>query len=141
MQNKYSISGNHSEECENLNRTLEINYAEVKQELDSYDEFRENLKDYLKRFPITNFPDFKKYGQNLYYENKLTFPINNNLYSNLFYNWRKTSNLFNKSCIFEKDKTLDGNQYMRDYSITMLYKKIIKFFLNMNTLYLFQIFL
>ena len=56
-QNKYSISGNHSEECENLNRTLEINYADVKKELDSYDEFMENLKDYLKRFPITNFPD------------------------------------------------------------------------------------
>ena len=53
----------------------------------------------------------------------MSFPINNNLYSNLFYNWRKTSNLFNKSCIFEKDKTLDGNQYMRDYSLTMLYKK------------------
>ena len=141
IQNKYSISGNHSKECENLNRTLEINYAEVKKELDSYDEFRENLKDYLKRFPITNFPDFKKYGQNLYYENNLTFPINNNLYSNLFYNWRKTSNLFNKSCIFEKDKTLDGNQYMRDYSITMLYKKNNKIFLNMNTLFLSLIFL
>ena len=36
-------------------------------ELDSYDEFRENLKDYLIRFPITNFPDFKRYGQYLYY--------------------------------------------------------------------------
>ena len=80
----------------NMIRTLELNYAKVKKELDNYDEFRGNLKDYLKRFPITNFQDFKKYGQNLYYENKLSFPINNNLYSNLFYNWRITSNLLNQ---------------------------------------------
>ena len=44
MENKYCFYGNHSEECENMIRNLEINYAEVKKELDNYDEFRGNLK-------------------------------------------------------------------------------------------------
>ena len=45
------------------------------------------------------------------------------MYSNIYYNWRKSSNVFKKSSIFDNQKTLDGNQFMRDYCITMLYKK------------------
>ena len=60
MENKYCFYGTHSEECENMLKTLELNYAEVKKELDNFDEFRGNLKDYLRLFPITNFQDFKK---------------------------------------------------------------------------------
>ena len=44
MKNKYSYFWSHSEICENLFRTLEINYAEVKKEIDNYDYYRENLK-------------------------------------------------------------------------------------------------
>ena len=122
-ENKYSFFGKHSEECENLINSLSINYTEVKEEINNYEKFREALKNFLKQYPITTFAEFKKYGQDLYYNKKSSFPINQNLYSNLYYNWRRTSHLFSKSCIFEKQKTLDGKQFMRDYTITMLYKK------------------
>ena len=35
MEIKYSYFGTHTEECENLDRTLEINYAEVKKEIEN----------------------------------------------------------------------------------------------------------
>ena len=122
---KYSMIGNHSEECENLSNSLVTNYAEIKVEINNYQNFKDILKSYLKEYPIITFPEFKKYGQKIYYENKHNFPINNNFYSNIYYNWRKMSNLFNKNSIFENQKTSDGLQFLRDYSLSLLYKKII----------------
>ena len=72
---------------------------------------------------MISFFDFKKYAQDLYYKNKNNFPVNNKLYTNIYYNWRKSSNIFNKTSIFTNQKTLDGKQFVRDYSFTMLYKK------------------
>ena len=120
---KYSMIGNHSEECENLSNSLVTNYAEIKVEINNYQNFKDILKSYLKEYPIITFPEFKKYGQKIYYENKHNFPINNNFYSNIYYNWRKMSNLFNKNSIFENQKTSDGLQFLRDYSLSLLYKK------------------
>ena len=123
IKNLYSFFGQHSEECESTFKSEILNKAEIDVEINNYEEFRESLKNYLKNYPIVTFSEFKKYGQELYYKKENNFSINNNMYSNIYYNWRKSSNLFKKSSIFDNQKTLDGNQFMRDYCITMLYKK------------------
>ena len=55
MENKYSYFKRHSEECENLFRTFELNYIEVKKEIDNYNEFRENSKNHLRRLILQIF--------------------------------------------------------------------------------------
>ena len=73
--------------------------------------------------PNISFPDFKKYGQNLYIDKKNNFNLPQNYYSNLYYNWRKTLNCFKKFSIFVNQITKEGTQFLKDYCTTMLYNK------------------
>ena len=73
--------------------------------------------------PNISFIEFKKYGQNIYAEVKNKFDLPQNYYSNLYYGWRKTSNSFKKYSIFENQLTKEGSQFLKDYSITLLYNK------------------
>ena len=44
-----------------------------------------------------------------------------NTFSNIYYNWRKNSNLFNKYSIFSNKFTKEGKIYLRDYSFKLIY--------------------
>lgn len=123
--NIYSLIEKHSEECEDLKKELPINYLEIKEEISNYQNFTTLLKNFMNNNHNISFPDFKKYGQNLYIDKKNNFNLPQNYYSNLYYNWRKTSNCFKKFSIFENQLTKEGTQFLKDYCTTMLYNKSI----------------
>ena len=120
---KYIFCEDHSEECDNLERAKITNIMEVKTGINNYENFTEALKEYLNKFPMITFHEFKVYAQNLYNEKNLELELNNSYYSNLYYNWRKKSRVFTKYSLFDNQLTDNGKQYMRDYTLTMLYKK------------------
>ena len=119
----YLFLQDHSKECDNLVKEIPTNFLEINKEISNYQEFRKNLKEYLGKNPNTNFNDFKKEADKLYAKNNFQFSIGEHFYSNIYYNWRKLSNAFNKYSIFENQKTLDDKQLLRDFSQTILYNK------------------
>ena len=123
---RYIFCKDHSEECNKLDKAKITNIIEVKTEINNYEEYTDNLKMYLDKYPMTTFQEFKRYAQNLYNEKNLVLELNNSYYSNLYYNWRRKSRVFTKYSLFDNQLTNNGKQYMRDYSLTMLYNKTKK---------------
>ena len=121
--NRYIFCEDHSERCNEIDKAKITNIIQVEKEINNYQNFTEALKDILNKNPVISFNDFKKNAQNLYYERNLDFKIKNSLYSNLYYNWRKHSNVHSKFSIFDNQITLRGNQFLRDYNVTMAYNK------------------
>ena len=119
----YLFLKDHSKECYNLVKEIPINILEVNKEISNYQKFRNFLKEYLGKNPNINFNDFRKEGDKLYTEKNYQFSLGENFYSNIYYNWRKLSNAFNKFSIFENQKTLDDKQLLRDFTVTILYNK------------------
>ena len=71
-----------------------INYLEIKEEINNYQNFTNSLKTFMNNNPNISFIEFKEYGHNIYPETKNKFYLPQNYYSNLYYGWRKTSNNF-----------------------------------------------
>ena len=139
---KYIFCEDHSEECDNLERAKITNIIEVKTGINNYENFTEALKEYLNKFPMITFHEFKVYAQNLYNEKNLELELNNSYYSNLYYNWRKKSRVFTKYSLFDNQFTDNGKQYMRDYTLTMLYNKNNKSqFQNEHVIYISDYFI
>ena len=78
---------------------------------------------------IIKYKDFRVIATKLYDESNCNFKVENYTFSNIYYNWRSKSNLFNKYSIFMNNKTKNGNIYLRDYSFKYIYndsgKKLI----------------
>ena len=121
--NKYIFCKLNSKDCDDLVKEKYMNFREIKKEINNYEEFKNELLNYLKEYPVISYNDFKIYGKDLYNKSEFEFEINNNFYSNIYYNWRKTSNVFTKYSIFDNQLTIDNKQYLRDYTLTMLYNK------------------
>ena len=65
-KNKYIYCNSHSKACEELIKEKYLNYREVKKEINNYDMFKNELIEYLKKYPVISFTDFKKYGNEVY---------------------------------------------------------------------------
>ena len=98
---QYSLLEKHSKGCYDLIKEFPINYLEIKEEINNYQNFTNSLKTFMNNNPNISFIEFKKYGQNIYAEAKNKFDLPQNNYSNLYYGWRKTSNSFKKYPIFD----------------------------------------
>ena len=109
---RYIFCKDHSEECNKLDKAKITNIIEVKTEINNYEEYTDNLKMYLDKYPMTTFQEFKRYAQNLYNEKNLVLELNNSYYSNLYYNWRRKSRAFTKYSLFDNQLTNNGKQYM-----------------------------
>ena len=61
--------------------------------------------------------------ENIYNKNKCSFDIKSNTFSNIYYNWRKNSNSFNKFSIYEHTLTNNKMVFLRDYTYKTIYTK------------------
>ena len=113
----------HSEKCIKLESQKYENFKEINLEIDNYKKFRENLINYLNLNPIITFYEFTKKAQTLYDDNGCTFEIKKYISSNIYYNWRKNSNLFTKFSIFNNSVTKENKAYLRDYCFKSVYNK------------------
>ena len=62
-------------------------------------------------------------GKELYNKSDYDFELSENFYSNLYYNWRKSSYVFTKFSVFDNQLTLGKQQFLRDYFMTMIYNR------------------
>ena len=71
---------------------------------------------------MIKYYDFRKEAYNIY-NNKYSFKIESNTFSNIYYTWRKNLNLFSKFSIFNNKYTKDNEIFLRDYSFKYIYNK------------------
>ena len=104
----------HSQFCGKLNLPKYENYADIEGAISNYNQ---------NSHPIIKYTEFKNKAIKFYYKNKCNFIIKNNTFKNIYYNWRKNNTIFKKYSIFEYNKTLTGNNYLKDYQYNYLYNK------------------
>ena len=104
-EKEYYMCIEHSKECLQLGKQLYDNIGNINKEIDNYKNFRKLLIDYLTLNPLIKYSDFRKNASELYEKTKCNFTIENYTFSNIYYNWRKNSNLFNKFSIFSNKYT------------------------------------
>ena len=121
--NKYSMINNHSKKCDELFKKKYDNYREINIEIVNYKNFRLGLIEYLKINPMITYHDFLKEALKIYDKNNCSFEIKNNTFSNLYYNWRKESNIFTKFSVFNNKYTNNNEIFLRDYSLKTIYSK------------------
>ena len=97
------------------------NYKEINIEIDIYKNFRLGLIEFLKINPLISYKEFLKESLKIYEKNNCSFQIKNNTFSNLYYNWRKTSNLFTKFSVYSNKYTNNNEIYLRDYTLKNIY--------------------
>ena len=118
---KYFLSCEHSKKCDDLIKEKFDNFQNINLEINNYKNFRNGLIEFLNVNPMITYPDFVKESYKIYNNNNCTFDIKEHTFSNIYYNWRKTSNLHNKFCIFTNLYTNNNELFMRDYALTCLY--------------------
>ena len=124
IKNKiYYFANDHSDKCKNIKKQSYENIQNINTEISNYNNFREELIKFLNLNPVISFHDFAKEGQNLYDKNSCNFNVSKNTYSNIYYEWRKKSNFFNKYSIFEHKMTKNNKIFLRDYTYKILYSK------------------
>ena len=57
----------------------------------------------------------------IYEKNNCTFEIKNYTFSNIYYNWRRESNIFTKYSVFTNQYTNNNEIFLRDYSLNTIY--------------------
>ena len=93
-----------------------------KKKLINYGYFKNILITYLNNNPIINYKTFNKYAQTYFLEKKkFSFNLKANTIKNIFYSWKSTNNIFKWPMIFDNDKTLDGNIFMKNQVYKILY--------------------
>ena len=119
----YYFMKNHSDEC--LKKLIQKyeNYKEINLEINNYQNFRKGLLDFLNTNPTISYHDFIKEGEIIYNQNKCSFDIKTNTFSNIYYNWRKNSNSFNKFSIYDHTLTNNNKPFLRDYTYKTIYSK------------------
>lgn len=111
----------HSEEC-NILYEHDISIpSNFNNNIKIYEDFKKSLIEYLNKNPIINYSNFRKYATDLYYKTKCTFEIKNYTFCNIYYSWRKTSNIFNKYSIFKNKYTKENKTFLRDYVYKLIY--------------------
>lgn len=117
----YIMDWGHSDFCDIQNIPKYENIASIVTEITNYKEFKKEIIDYLEKYPIIKYIDYKKKVLSFYYKNNCLFNINDNTFKNIYYNWRRTTNIYKKFSIFKYNKTLNNHTYLQDYCYTLLY--------------------
>ena len=120
---KYFFANDHSDKCKNIKKIEYENIQSINKEISNYKNFREELINYLNLNPVISFHDFAKEGQSIYDKNNCNFTVSKNTYSNIYYEWRKKSNSFNKFSIYNHKTTKNNKLFLRDYTYKILYGK------------------
>lgn len=90
------------------------NIQSINLEINNYNNFRRRLIEFLNINPLITYHDLFKESYKIYNTNKCSFEISTYTFSNIYYNWRKASNLFNKFSIFSNKYTNNNELYLRD---------------------------
>ena len=94
--NEYYLDWEHSSYCSVTIPKKYENLREINEEDKSYDKFNKSLKNFLNTYPTITLSEFIKKAYDLYYKNRCNFSIKNNTFKNLYYNWKRNSNIFTK---------------------------------------------
>ena len=126
----FYLETNHSIFCENRKKQNYQNLANINAEVSNYQQFRKDLIKYLEFNPVIKYNEFKIKANKLYYKNNCNFEIKDNTFKNIYYNWRKNSNVNTKYSVFKNSLTKNKKNLLRDYCYCLLYnhtwKKQIK---------------
>lgn len=97
---EYTIDWLHSDFCNKIIKEEYQNKADIEAEVNNYQEFRKNIKDWLDKFPLTKYREFKKKAISFYFKCQCNFEIKENTFKNIYYTWRKESPLYKKYANF-----------------------------------------
>lgn len=122
-EGEYYLCKTHSEQCNKICKPLYENYKEINKEIYNYNKFKFSLIEYLNKYPTITYTKFRKLALQLYEANECSFNVQNYTLSNIYYNWRKPSNLFNKFSIFNNQFTNNNQLYLREYIHKSIYNK------------------
>ena len=117
----FYLETNHSLFCENRKKQNYQNLADINAEVSNYQQFRKDLIKYLEFNPVIKYTEFKIKANKLYYKNNCNFEIKDNTFKNIYYNWRKNSNVNTKYSVFKNSLTKNKKNFLRDYCYCLLY--------------------
>lgn len=86
-----------------------------------FSEFKDKLLSFLNTNPLITYNLFKKHAFKYYLDNNFKFSIKKNTFNNIYYEWRKTSKIFNWYSIFDNTLTIDRGNYLKDVVTSLLY--------------------
>ena len=92
-----------------MGKKIYDNLGDINKEIDNYKKFREILIEYLNQNLLIKYTDFRILASGIYEKNNFKFSIENYTFSNIYYTWRKNSNIFNKYSIFSNKLTKEKN--------------------------------
>ena len=119
--NLYYLSCEHSIKCNNVITEKFENYKSINLEINNYQNFKKGLIEQLNLNPLITYRDFVKEAYKIYNNNKCTFEIKENTFTNIYYNWRKSANVHNKFSVFSNMYTNNNELFLLDYNLTCLY--------------------
>ena len=73
---------------------------------------------FLNKNPLVLYTHFKEYAIEIFLKGNYEFNLRKNILNNIFYPWLKQSKIFNLYSIFDNNKTIKGDQYLKDVSFS-----------------------
>lgn len=118
IKSGFFIKSFHSEECIEMDYIKSIkNIKEKVEKEEGKDTFITLCQELMDKSTIYDRRIFKEEFKKIYNKNKYSFPLNDNLLSNIITQWKKTSDRFTKMCIFKNKYDNDNRLILRDYRI------------------------
>ena len=121
-ENKFYFSHLHNAICDTLNKLVYDNLATITNNVYNFSDFKQKLIEYLNLLPLITFEKFKLYVVKLCLIGEFDFIVPKNTFGNIFYPWRRTAKIFNWYSIFDNNKTIDGDMYLKDVCNSYIYK-------------------
>ena len=120
-EKNFYFSHLHNSICDSTNRPIYDNLADVTNNVYNFTEYKQKLLEYLNLHPLITYEKFKLYASKLFLANDFDFIVRKNTFANIFYPRRRTAKIFNWYSIFDNNKTIDGNMYLKDVSNSYIY--------------------
>ena len=116
----YEFVSDHSTKCKELNKVILENITIINKEITNKEHYREILLNILNCNPLILFSDFMKRSSEIYRNNDYNFDLKKNFIKNLYYNWKKDNIIFTKFSVFNSNKALNGEIFMRKFVSTYI---------------------
>lgn len=97
----FYIIKEHNNICDKKDIKIYDNLANVEKTIVNYEEYKEELIDYLNNNPIKSYKNLKKKALDLFLKKDANFTLKKNTLSNIYYKWRANTKIFSWHSIFD----------------------------------------
>ena len=113
---EFFLVRNHNKICDKRNLRLYDNYSEIETNICNFEEYKNELINFLNNNPLISIYAFKKHALKLFLSsnNKFNFTLKKSTLDNIYYPWRTNSKIFSCFSIFDNVKTFDDEMFLRD---------------------------